>query len=816
MSVAELLKSCHTNKFGEVYYPKINEDAFEEKSSETVFNSFFMKQFDEEETLYIISGSDSKLLFPYLSKHYSGVERNNRHFLVVEFEELIDRTKKLPSWMTVVSPQEFVNTVKRQFQTYIFEERIQLISSIASTIKATTFYSELYRKLKDGLFEISHFLRLKNDNLTFDSAKTFNAYAQMYSVSKLSGLLNDKPVLIIASGPSFDSQVNWIKKHQHQFFVVAIARMAKILSQHNIKVDVFVTVDPSFYSYENSQEIQLESDWPVLVFECSANPGLISGWRNEMAYIGLSPDWHKTQQKEYPSHGPTVAHTAIQVAYIMGANQVYLSGIDFCFHDGKTHLEGSLESTLGTNIFGETFQVETYAGTVAETEIRFKESATALEEQVGAFCLHRPSFEVFNLNKFAAKVDTVSFKDVSDIQLPDLVKDSTMSKIRDTLSLSPKMMASHSKKIISELQSIRKRLVEANQIAIKLDKSLGINEDVSDRQVKQKEKIFKVLKEDGVEFIFNAGPLNFGSLMAEESEFGRQLEAKEFLELLAKGMQKTIKELLPLLQSAIHIHKVKVNEVDKNYPFAKLLYEWQCFKDLARHRVWFKIHQPVLSVEDQQLFDAAEKRFFKSLETDEEAYKKELTAVKDSLDLFKSRVIKAFEDNASEELVAIEEDLANVNVAENEQGLRKDLLNLTQAKRLETEGNFSQAINLYINIKEPSLIIPAQKSILKIELADNNHKGIVGAYEALASVNPRYLVNYADYLNVIGQKELAMQLLDLYLTSFVDDFEAWLKVLGIYKELGLFMQASDVIEKLKQKFGEKKELLSMEESLQKA
>ena len=76
------------------------------------------------------------------------------------------------------------------------------------------------------------------------------------------------PVLFIAAGPSFQSNLKWVKENQNKFFVVTIGAAYKTLLKNNIKVDLLISLDSSYEILSEKQfsleDVKLLKDTIVL------------------------------------------------------------------------------------------------------------------------------------------------------------------------------------------------------------------------------------------------------------------------------------------------------------------------------------------------------------------------------------------------------------------------------------------------------------------------------------------------------------------------------------------------------------------------
>ncbi len=78
------------NQFGDKYLFSVNRRNFEQLDYQTQFNKEFDKTFEQKDTLYVITGTDSGMLVKQLLK--SPPEKGSA-YLFIEFPEVIELTK---------------------------------------------------------------------------------------------------------------------------------------------------------------------------------------------------------------------------------------------------------------------------------------------------------------------------------------------------------------------------------------------------------------------------------------------------------------------------------------------------------------------------------------------------------------------------------------------------------------------------------------------------------------------------------------------------------------------------------------------------
>lgn len=790
------------NKFGDEFFEEVNGNVFHNSLAQTYLEKFYIDAFNEETALYILVGSDSLLVLDWLkSKSYQRKPR--QYFIVVDFGEVIANSKQmLPKWIMLVSPENLLNVLSEKFQEFVITESVYKISSIALTDKVNN-YVILHESVQATLDKCSFDLAKIDQRKIFLDNTISNQWALANSIFELRNTI-DRPVLVIASGPSFDNDIEWIIKNQDCFYIFAIGRMAKVLQKYNVKVDVFVTIDPSLHSYENSREILLTEYESLLIFSTHSVPALVSGWRQPKAFIGFTmlDSLIRHDKKHYSCQGPTVSHTAVHAAHLMGATKIYLSGVDLCFNNGKTHNEDSLEANLGKNIFGNVYTVKTYSGKIAETEVRFKESIDSLSSQLKGYKVDNPDLQVFNLNKEAAKIEGISYCTKENISLQPLSKSSfhnNLAKILKTEDKGKAYLLRERKKLVN----YRKLLTESQLQIKKLLNAIKQNELNQLEQIQARLK--KKLGEGLWGLLIDYGGSEFGILKVPPESISIGKTAVNRIEMLAKGLALTSPKIVQRIDIANKIINVRLLELNPKTNLQELYSLWKETHDIARFLVWRSNHPNIeLDLEDKIILDGLYDNFFEDLEKEQENYKDELTNVAQSPQLLIKRLKGSLEKEDLQSLIELKKELTSIT--SNNSTIYSEMLSFIEAKLLEKEQDFKAAIEKFKKVHMEELSELALKEVLNCYFHLNNQEGIIHTFEKLIPFSYSYLVNYSDFLKIIGQTGLAQQVLGVYLSHKKDDFHAWLKMLELVKINESEQASQQLLDELKLSFGDRVEL----------
>jgi len=222
----------------------------------------------------------------------------------------------------------------------------------------TDYYTELEiyfktitsLKLSDILTHLAfENLWIKNiiSNIPFISDKS--------SINELKNLLKSKPVLVIGAGPSLVSQFKIIRQIAQKIHIIAVDTVLEPLLINDIVPDFLVTLDSQFYNIYDFQYAFTKRTICKdinLIADIFVSPIILKNWKGKIFLnyaVNSSSDAHplaKRLKNYLPSISPlscggSVATTAIEFALFLGADPVYVTGLDLSYTNYMTHISSS-------------------------------------------------------------------------------------------------------------------------------------------------------------------------------------------------------------------------------------------------------------------------------------------------------------------------------------------------------------------------------------------------------------------------------------------------------------------------------------------
>lgn len=148
------------------------------------------------------------------------------------------------------------------------------------------------------------------------------------------------PLVIVASGPSLDDQLEWLKAEHEQLTIISAGSALGSLLRAGIHVDIAVLLEMSSIVYQDVCDLVFEGyslSHTVLIGSVTIDPRLPSLFSHTIFFHRpLSAAFSLTEDENkacLPQAGPQAANAALEVALQLGSRKLLLLGCDFAAVD---------------------------------------------------------------------------------------------------------------------------------------------------------------------------------------------------------------------------------------------------------------------------------------------------------------------------------------------------------------------------------------------------------------------------------------------------------------------------------------------------
>lgn len=173
-------------------------------------------------------------------------------------------------------------------------------------------------------------------NLVYGAA---NLRAQRPVLCKRPVLSKNCRIAVVASGPSLEQDLPWLKANQKKLIIFAVHSAVRVLRMHGIKPDFQCTLDTEME--EDLPKLALDPEIPLVVYY-KADPKVLDRFKTVL----LAPENGKANVVRFKqpityTH-PTSGNFTVAISLFMQAPEVYLLGLDLGFRSAeKSHVSGT-------------------------------------------------------------------------------------------------------------------------------------------------------------------------------------------------------------------------------------------------------------------------------------------------------------------------------------------------------------------------------------------------------------------------------------------------------------------------------------------
>lgn len=256
-----------------------------------------------------------------------------------------------------------------------------------------------------------------------NSAKNLKTFSQSSGISIYKNMLNRKiPVLICAAGPTLEETLPYLNEIKNKAFIIAVDTALRSLLKYNVQPDFILLIDPQYYAANHIAG--LSSPESVLITESSVYPSVMRfDCRKKVFCESLFPLGQYFERKLLPEKslgkitaGGSVSTSAWDFAKYIGAEKIYMAGLDLGYPENKTHIKGSTfeekSHTLSTKIKpAENNLCSILFSAANEKSFNYKNEQIITDSKMKLFAwwfesqiAKNPDFETFSLSDKSLKI----------------------------------------------------------------------------------------------------------------------------------------------------------------------------------------------------------------------------------------------------------------------------------------------------------------------------------------------------------------------------------------------------------------------------
>lgn len=753
------------NNFGESYLSDYCSSIFDQYYSKDVFTRYLSKEVQNNNSLFIVVGTDGGLILDFFSSFPAGFQSC---FLCFDFPDVVNELRKKgfndsDNVMLVPFGYNLESlAVDPRFKEFFLKQSVYLIPSVSLLANKSSYFN-FFQELrgfinsiliKFNVAQAAYFIDRHLDNMP----------ELVFQISLLKNALQGKVAVLLGGGPSVDIIFGWLKENRANIVVFAANRISSRLKQENIVPDFFVAVDPLPELLDYSREMFSFAEKSVLLTTASVATNVLSQWSGKLAYSDEPTPFHAMNIEEFrvPNFkgiGPTVMNFALQAACYMGVSSVVMAGMDFCYtDDGQCHESSSLENKSGRFLDAtNTIKIETYSGRMASTIPQFLLARDVLENQIKYFS---KKIDFFQVNENAAVIKGVELVFPNNLMLPLSSPAESINNINLQLAWSIEKYIEH----LDYVESIVLNRIKTYKLLLRRVVFVL-------RRVKRLRKLSANelgLISQQVAIVKNQFETKLGAdrfVLFEYAYFDYIKMAEGPLDNSASQTLKDIqKVLITFFGAAIASLRKMIDRLDKtkaDFSFRrsevsddlseKLVDGWLSRKEPGRGRVWISRNPNcILTAEQKTILHRADKEFNFLLENEAPSFKDVLTDKTNQLNSLWQQIVFAHQLSDTAQLGAISHYLSN----QIDDDFRQ-FNYYVQMLIAFINKNWHETTVLAEKITLDRLIVPKNKLLVKLHFANRNLLATLPSLEVLCQHEPKYFSIYAEIASDLGMLELA-------------------------------------------------------------
>ena len=245
----------------------------------------------------------------------------------------------------------------------IFEDEESFRSQAFAFLRDMPIYNHYLKYFlllshSDEKLKAMHSVIISQDYLKFPHSAVLQAFLRpleylqnKFKFVNLNKIIDSKKfekhnILVLGAGPSLQKNIDWIKKNQNRFLIIAATATMRLLEKNAIKPDILVHIDgfeASMKHLENIESMQFFDD-SIALFSTFTYPRFSLAFNRKNLYIFQAAVSIKENYKFITASNVGIISCVLPVMF--QAKDIYILGLDMALDakTGQTHLADHVHS----------------------------------------------------------------------------------------------------------------------------------------------------------------------------------------------------------------------------------------------------------------------------------------------------------------------------------------------------------------------------------------------------------------------------------------------------------------------------------------
>lgn len=311
------------------------------------------KMFSEltgDEKVIIIFGLGEGHAIKYIKENCKTVEK----IIVIEpdidwfkifitYNNLIDFVKGISISFILNKPAQFVGN---EVGKYIYDTTTKVVFHLSYRIVYDQYYKKMMESLKTHVMMRAGNYSFRRNALDAVTVNFISNLKYGYWGSEcIESIFKDKPLLVVAAGPSLNKNMHLIREMLDKAIIVAAGSAIKILDTHGITPHFRIAFDP--FSAEKKVVENLTDENVPLLYSYNLYYEIAENYKGEKIVLDFGSDTgklylnrKKKQDRKVIQTASSIAVSAVDMGIKYGSSKIIIIGFDASFAPDKMYADG--------------------------------------------------------------------------------------------------------------------------------------------------------------------------------------------------------------------------------------------------------------------------------------------------------------------------------------------------------------------------------------------------------------------------------------------------------------------------------------------
>ncbi len=313
-------------------------------------------------------------------------------------------------------------------------------------------------------------------------------------ISYLEGMFSGRKAIIVSSAPSFEDNIDNLKKYSSDIYIIAVDSVLPVLQSYGVKPDFVISIDPQARIGEHF--IGHEVFDAFHIFSIVSPPELVEKYQGYISFNShpvsqIIDDMYPGVNGSIDSSTGSVAGDAVKFALMAGFEFIAMTGFDFSFSGNIIYARETAYQKRYTQYFNNRFKTtETFnaayifksSGALVAEGKYTRRSFVNYRNSLDSFLKDNKSENVFMINKRGLPLANAAIADFdSFMNIPCSIKD-------DKAEFLYRLKAEKKSNPVN-INKVRERLLDKRILDAVIEESLG-----SEVTREKRKKIFGIIE----------------------------------------------------------------------------------------------------------------------------------------------------------------------------------------------------------------------------------------------------------------------------------------------------------------------------------